>query len=182
MAIWDSVDPDRDQADRAEVLRAVLAEQETSGHLHGALDSEPGYHAALHARLAGELGLAGWTIPEEFGGLGKSLVEACSIHIELGRVLYPGPFLPSAVAAGTLLATGHQESCQQWLPQLADGSASATVAAADEAGRWAPAPGSVRASYGTGGWRLTGRRWFVVAAHTARLMLVPAVTESGLAR
>jgi Acyl-CoA dehydrogenase, C-terminal domain len=56
-----------------------------------------------------------------------------------------------------------------------------TVAAADEAGYWAPGPGGVRADYGTGGWRLSGRRWYVAAAHAAGILVVPAVTESGLA-
>jgi alkylation response protein AidB-like acyl-CoA dehydrogenase len=55
------------------------------------------------------------------------------------------------------------------------------VAAADEAGHWAPRPGGVRADYGTGGWRLSGRRWYVVSADAADIMLVPVVTESGLA-
>jgi alkylation response protein AidB-like acyl-CoA dehydrogenase len=181
MAIWDSVDVDAGQPAQADLLRAVLASLPSAAELRGALDSEPGYDVGLHAQLTEEFGLAGWTIPAEFGGQGKSLVEACAIHTELGRVLYPGPFLPGAVAAGALLATGHRESCDRWLPRLASGSVSATVAAADEAGRWAPGPGSVRGHYGTGGWRLSGRRWYVVAAHTAAFLLVPAVTEYGLA-
>ena len=74
--------------------------------LRSALDGEPGYPPDLHARLAGELGLSGWTIPEEFGGLGKSQVEACAIHVELGRALYPGPFLPSF--GGGRGAAGHR--------------------------------------------------------------------------
>ena len=181
MASWDSVDVGADQPARAELLRAVLADQLPAADRPGALDREPGYDPGLHAQLNEEFGLAGWTIPAEFGGRGQSLVEACAIHTELGRVLYPGPFLPSAVAAGTLLAAGQREACEQWLPQLADGSVAATVAAADEAGRWAPGPGSVRARYGAGGWSLIGRRWYAVAAHAASLLLVPAVTDSGLA-
>jgi alkylation response protein AidB-like acyl-CoA dehydrogenase len=181
MAIQDSVDLSEDEHAQHDTLRAVLVGQLSSAELRSALDGEPGYRPELHAQLAGELGLSGWTIPEEFGGLGKSLVEACAIHIELGRVLYPGPFLASSVAAGALLATGHRESCERWLPLLAAGSVAGTVAAADEAGRWAPGAGNVRADYGTGGWRLSGRRWHVVAAHAAGLVVVPAVTDSGLA-
>ena len=184
MAIQDSVDVSEDQPAQPaqqDTLRAILTDQLSSAELRSALDGEPGYHPELHARLAAELGLAGWTIPAEFGGLGKSLVEACAIHIELGRVLYPGPFLPSSVAAGALLATGHREACAQWLPQLAAGTVAGTVAAADEAGHWAPGSGGIRADYGTGGWRLYGRRWYVVAAHAAGIVMVPAVTESGLA-
>jgi alkylation response protein AidB-like acyl-CoA dehydrogenase len=181
MAIRDSVDLNEDQDAQHDTLRAFLTDQLSSAELRAALDGEPGYQPKLHAELAGQLGLSGWTIPEEFGGLGKSQVEACEIHVELGRALYPGPFLPSSVAAGTLLATGHREACERWLPQLAAGTVAGTVAAADEAGHWAPGPGGVRADYGTGGWRLSGRRWYVVAAHVAGILLVPAVTESGLA-
>ena len=180
MTIRDSVDVSEDQPAQ-DILRAILSEQLSSVDLRSSLDGDAGYRPDLHARLADELGLAGWTIPEEFGGLGKSLVEACAIHIELGRALYPGPFLPSAVAAGTLLATGHRETCEQWLPLLAAGSVAGTVAAADEAGHWAPGPDGVRADYGTGGWRLSGRRWYVVAAHAAGIVIVPATTEYGLA-
>jgi alkylation response protein AidB-like acyl-CoA dehydrogenase len=181
MAIRDSVDVSEDQHARQDTLRVILTDQLSSVDLRSALDGEAGYRPELHARLAGELGLSGWTIPEEFGGLGKSQVEACAIHVELGRVLYPGPFLPSSVAAGALLATGDREACERWLPQLAAGLVTGTVAAADEAGYWAPGPGGVRADYGTGGWRLSGRRWYVVAAHAAGIVVVPAVTESGLA-
>jgi alkylation response protein AidB-like acyl-CoA dehydrogenase len=181
MAIRDSVDVSEDQPAQQDSLRAILTDQLSSAELRSALDGEPGYDPDLHARLAAELGLAGWTIPAEFGGLGKSLVEACAIHIELGRDLYPGPFLPSSVAAGALLATGHREACAQWLPQLAAGTVAGTVAAAGEGGYWAPGPGGIRAEYGTGGWRLYGRRWYVVAAHSAGIVMVPAVTESGLA-
>ena len=162
-------------------LRAVLTSELPGPVLRGALGADSGYGSDLHARLAGELGLSGLTIPPEFGGLGGSQVEACLIHAELGRALYPGPFLPSSVAAGALLATCHLASCEQWLPLLAKGSVAGTVAAADEAGHWAPGAGSVRADYGTGGWRLSGRRWYVVAAHAAAVIVVPAVTESGLA-
>jgi alkylation response protein AidB-like acyl-CoA dehydrogenase len=179
MGIRDPVDLSEDQHARHDTLRAILTGQLPGAELRRALDGEPGYPPDLHARLAGELGLPGWTIPEEFGGLGKSQVEACAIHVELGRALYPGPFLPSSVAAGTLLATGHREACERWLPKLAGGSVAGTVAAADEAGHWRA--DGVRADYGTGGWRLSGRRWYVVAAHVAGIMVVPAVTETGLA-
>ena len=179
MAMRDSVDLSESQPARQDTLRAILTDQLSSAELRSALDGEPGYDPELHARLAAELGLAGWTIPAEFGGLGKSLVEACAIHIELGRALYPGPFLPSSVAAGALLATGHREACERWLPRLAAGSVAGTVAAADEAGHWRA--GGVRADYGTGGWRLSGRRWYVVAAHVAGIVAVPAVTETGQA-
>jgi alkylation response protein AidB-like acyl-CoA dehydrogenase len=38
---------------------------------------------------------------------------------------------------------------------------------------------SVRAERAPGGWRLYGHRWYVLAAHAADVLVVPAVTESG---
>ncbi len=179
MAIRDSIALSEDQRALQDRVRGVLADQLSSGALHSGLDSHPGYGAELHARLTSEMGLAGLTIPEEFGGLGLSPAEACVVHTELGRVLYPGPLLCSCLAAAALLAAGDPDARQHWLPLVANGSVTATVAAADEAGRWSPGPGSVRAERGIDGWRLSGRRWYVIAAHVADIVLVPATIESG---
>jgi alkylation response protein AidB-like acyl-CoA dehydrogenase len=64
---------------------------------------------------------------------------------------------------------------------LADGSATGTLAVAGEAGHWSPGPDSVRAERAPGGWRLYGHRWYVIAGHVADIVVVPAMTESGLA-
>ena len=89
-----------------DTVRGVLADQLPSAALRGMLRTDPGYSPGLHARLARELGLAGLTIPGEFGGLGLGPAEACVVHTELGPALYPGPFLASGLAAGALLAAG----------------------------------------------------------------------------
>jgi alkylation response protein AidB-like acyl-CoA dehydrogenase len=180
MANRESLSLSEDQRALQEKVRAFLGDQLSSAELRGSLDGETGYCPDLHARLAGELGLCGLTIPREFGGLGMSQVEASVVHAELGRALYPGPFLPSCLAAGVLLAAGDREARERWLPLLADGSVTGTVAAADEAGHWSPGSDSVRAERTPGGWRLSGRRWFVIAAHVAGIVLIPAVTKSGL--
>ena len=162
-----------------DTLRGLLADQLPPAALRAALETPAGYSPELHARLAGEFGLTGLTIPREFGGLGMSPAEASVVHSELGRVLYPGPYLSSALAAGVLLATGDRAAQEKWLPLLADGSVIATVAAAGEDGQWGFGPGSVRAERAPGGWRLYGHRWFVLAAHAADVLVVPAVTEYG---
>ncbi len=178
MAILGSLE---DQPALHESLREVLAESLPSSELRSALDGDVGFNPELHAGLCAELGLVGLAIPAEFGGLGASLAEACTVHGELGRALYPGPCLPSCVAAAALLAAGDREACERWLPLLADGTVNGTVAAADEAGHWSRGSDSVRAEYATGGWRLYGRRWFVIAAHAADVAVVPAMTDHGLA-
>jgi alkylation response protein AidB-like acyl-CoA dehydrogenase len=162
-----------------DTLRGFLAGQLPPATLRAALETRAGYSPELHARLAREFGLAGLTIPREFGGRGLSQVEAGVMHSELGRALYPGPILATTLAGGMLLATGNPAVQERWLPMLADGSVIATVAAAGEAGHWVFGPDSVRAERAPGGWRLYGHRWYVLAAHAADMVVVPAVTEAG---
>jgi alkylation response protein AidB-like acyl-CoA dehydrogenase len=164
-----------------DTLRGFLADQLPSAALRAALETRAGYSPELHARLAGEFGLTGLTIPREFVGLGMSPAEASVVHTELGRVLYPGPYLSSALAAGVLTAAGDRAAQDRWLPLLADGSVIATVAAAGEDGRWGFGPDSVRAERAPAGWRLYGHRWYVLAAHAADVVVVPAMTESARA-
>jgi alkylation response protein AidB-like acyl-CoA dehydrogenase len=179
MAIRDSLAPDEDSRALQDTLRGFLAGQLSSAALRSSLDTDTGYDAQLHVQLAAELGLAGLTIPEEFGGLGMSQAEAGVVHTELGRVLYPGPFLPSCLAAGALLAAGDQTAAQYWLPRLADGSVTGTVAAAGEDGRWSPGSDSVEGGRSAQGWYLRGSRWHVIAGHVAGVVVVPAITDAG---
>jgi len=190
MTMSDTLALSEDQRALQSTLRGFLADQLPPAALRAALETQAGYSPELHARLAGELGLTGLTIPEEFGGLGMSQAEASVVHAELGRALYPGPFLATALAARVLLAAGDRAAQEHWLPRLADGSATATVAAAGEGGHWTPGPDSVRAERvkraseegmgrWVGGWRLYGHRWYVLAAHVADIVVVPAITESG---
>src|SRR5712691_9217524 len=190
MAIDDPLALTEDQRALRDTLHGFLADRLPPAALRAMLETEVGYSPELHARLAGELGLAGLAVPEEFGGLGMSQAEASVVHAELGRALYPGPFLATALAARVLLAAGDRAAQEHWLPRLADGSATATVAAAGEGGQWTPGPDSVRAEQvkrasegGMGrwveGWRLYGHRWYVLAAHVADIVVVPAITESG---
>jgi alkylation response protein AidB-like acyl-CoA dehydrogenase len=175
MAIRDSLALTEDQRALRDTLRGFLADQLPSAALRAMIDTQPGYAPDLHARLGTELGLTGLTIPGEFGGRGVSQAEASVVHAELGRTLYPGPFLPSSLAAGVLLAaTDSVAAAKRWLPRLADGSVTGTIAAADKDGRWSSAPGSVRAHLTPHGWRLYGSCWYVIAAHVANILVVSA--------
>ena len=179
MTSSDTLPLSEDQQALQDTLRGFLAGQLPPATLRAALETRAGYSPELHARLAREFGLAGVTIPREFGGRGLGQVEANVVHSELGRALYPGPFLATTLAGGMLLATGNRAVQERWLPMLADGSVIATVAAAGEGGHWVFGPDSVRAERAPGGWRLYGHRWYVLAAHAADMVVVPAVTEAG---
>jgi alkylation response protein AidB-like acyl-CoA dehydrogenase len=174
MTIRDALALTEDQRVLRDTLRDILADQLPLDVLRGVVKADPGYRPELHARLTRELGLAGLTVPAKFGGLGLGQVEACVVHTELGRALYPGPFLSSSLAAGVLLAAGDRTAAERWLPLLADGSVTGTIAAADKDGRWSSGPGSVRAHLTPHGWRLYGSSWYVIAAQVAHIIVVSA--------
>ncbi len=201
MATRDSLALTEDQRDLRDKVRDFLGGRLPSAALRGVLDTDPGYSPELHTRLAGELGLAALTVPREFGGLGLGPAEACVVHTELGRALYPGPFLASSLAAAVLLATADRTvaidraaansssangsaatdggaAARRWLPLLADGSVIGTVAVADKDGLWSSGPGRVRAHLTSHGWRLYGRCWYVIAAHVAGIVVVSALAGS----
>ena len=182
MTVGDGLDLTGDQRALRDTLRGFLVSQLPTAALRATLETDAGYSPQLHTRLAAELGLAGLTIPGEFGGQGLSQAEACVVHTELGRALYPGPYLAGYLAAGvlaaTVLATGDRAVAERWLPQLADGSVTGTIAVADSGGLWSSAAGGVRAHLTPHGWRLYGRSWYVIAAHVAGIVVVSALAGS----
>ena len=81
---------------------------------------------------AARLGWLGLHLPEAVGGSGFGLIEVAIVVEELGRVLAPGPFLPTVVASAVIDACGSEEQRSRLLPGLADGSQTAGVGLAGD--------------------------------------------------
>jgi len=119
-----------------------------------------GVDPALWRRMA-ELGWQGLLIPSEYGGSGGSLLDVVLLVEEIGRAVAPGPFVPSAVVATSLLlSVGNIEQRKHLLPSLAAGERVLGVARLEEGG-----------SLDTKN-RLTGRALFVESAHVADALIV----------
>jgi alkylation response protein AidB-like acyl-CoA dehydrogenase len=113
-----------EQAELRAVVRDLLADGEDD---------------KLWARLAGEVGVHGLAIPEQYGGSGYTFAELAVVLEETGRALACAALLPTVVLAGhTLLNSGNEEACERYLPRIADGTLTATVAGF--VGSWPPAP------------------------------------------
>ncbi|MEU7423890.1 acyl-CoA dehydrogenase family protein [Streptomyces sp. NPDC040750] len=117
-----------------------------------------GEHAsgrALWARI-GRAGVFALAVPEEFGGVGPHPVELAVAFVELGRYAVPGPLVETVMAAVLL---GGSETAARFLPELAAGTAVATVAAPNgyaldadaSCPRLLPAPDGLRLSAGAPG-------------------------------
>ncbi len=125
----------------------------------------------------GEMGFNGILIDEADGGLGLGHVEAGIVLEEIGRNLTPSPFLTSAVAfVEAVKGTGHGE---RWFPGIIAGETVAALAI-DEGAKHRPEQIAMRAERSGNGFRLSGRKQFVVHGASADVTLVAARTDDGL--
>ena len=171
---------DEDQEALRDSARRLLADQVTSEHVRTVAEADHGFDPDLWTELATEMGWAAIAIPEEYDGLGLGWIEVVALMEEMGRVLLPSPFLSSACLAGTaILEAGTEEQRQRWLPLLAAGELTATLAHAEPSTGWDATTPGLSATPDGDGWRLSGRKRFVLDGHTAGLLLVTARGPDG---
>jgi len=128
--------------------------------------------AAEYRRRAGDLGWFSFLVPESMGGgsvSGNGVLDAALIAYERGRLLQPGPFVPTNVVAHAVAVAGSDEQQAKMLPSLVSG---------EETAAWVP-PGAVRAVRTRSGYALSGKASPVQDADTASWMLVAAESDEG---
>ena len=153
--------------------------------LDGTPDASP--NPQLWTALTAELGIGGLLVPEHFGGADAGWAALRVVLEELGRGLAAAPIVPSVVlATQLLLASGAEDVCAAWLPDIAAGDLVATVAVTESATGWddwsgehAPRAAEVTARSGLEKWTLSGCKRAVPFGATADLLLVTAATADG---
>jgi alkylation response protein AidB-like acyl-CoA dehydrogenase len=162
-------------------VRRFLTDKAPSEAVRRWMESDEGYDPAVWTQMAGQLGLQGLALPEEFGGAGYGPVELGIVLEELGRSLLPSPFFATVALAGqALVASGDADAQARWLPGIADGTLTATLAVSEEQGGSSLDAVSTTAVADGPGWTLTGTKMFVVDGASAGLVLVVARSEDGL--
>ena len=132
---------------------------------------------------AKEMGLYGYALPAEFGGLGLSVRQQVLVTMELG---YTSPAFRSlfgtnnGIAGQVLVLAGTEEQRKQWLPRLASGEVVASFALTEpDAGSdpsrlvtsAVPDPGP------DGGWVVDGLKRYITNAPAADIFMVFARTD-----
>jgi alkylation response protein AidB-like acyl-CoA dehydrogenase len=162
-------------------VRRFLADRVPITAVRELMEGSDGGDPAVWEMAGQQLGLQGIAIPEDYGGSGFTFAEQAVVLEELGAALYGGPYLASAVlAANALLASGDEGAKKAYLPDIASGAVIATLAFTEADGSWEPDASRLTAVPADGGWRLNGRKSFVLDGHTASLILVIGRTEAGL--
>ncbi len=124
----------------------------------------------------GEMGFTGILVSEDDGGLGMGHVEAGIVLEEIGRNLTPSPFLTSSVLAATALGLGSDDLRGRYLPGLLTGD-SVFAVAIDEGTKHRPERITTRAEKSGNGFKLSGKKDFVIHGASADMIIVAARTS-----
>jgi alkylation response protein AidB-like acyl-CoA dehydrogenase len=175
-----------------QVVRDLLREHSPSPEVRRLMEAGESRDDQVWTLLSGQLGLTGIAVPERFGGAGYGPVELGIVLEEMGAALLVAPYFATVALAAHALATSQDEDAMaRWLPGIADGSLTATLAVTEDSGTWdlaevaatavpAPVAGPAAVPSQAGGWAVTGSKLFVIDGHTADLLLVVARAPDGL--
>jgi acyl-CoA dehydrogenase len=129
---------------------------------------------------AKEMGLYGYALPSEFGGLGLSVEQQVRLTMELG---YTSPAFRSlfgtnnGIAGQVLVLAGTEAQRKQWLPRLASGEVVASFALTEpDAGSDPSRLVTSAVSHGDG-WVIDGLKRYITNAPAADVFMVFARTD-----
>jgi alkylation response protein AidB-like acyl-CoA dehydrogenase len=129
------------------------------------------HDANLWSKMAAQ-GYTGIIFPEEYGGLGMSVVDLILLMEEAGRALVPGPFFATVALAATVVdavATNAQK--KEYLAPICSGEARSTLAEIEAGAGWGSRVGEKTAVVNG---KLTGEKLFVPDADVADFLVVTA--------
>lgn len=160
-------------------VRRFLAEKAPESRVREVMADERGVDLALWRQLAQQLGLQGLALPEAYGGAGYGYVEQAVVLEELGRALTCVPYFGTVVlAANALLESGDSSAMARWLPDIASGDLTATLAVGEPI--TADPTVAVTATRTGLSWHLDGTVPQVVDAMAEDLLLTIGQTTNGL--
>jgi isovaleryl-CoA dehydrogenase len=129
------------------------------------------HNETIYKEMA-ELGWTGLTIPEEYGGSGGSMLDACIFMEETSRALAPiGGYATTLIVAGATIRFGSEEQKHEILGGIAGGAVEAIAMTEPDAGSDVGAL-STRADAEDGGFVLNGQKVFCSNAHISDHILV----------
>jgi len=164
-----------EQQEFREVLRRFLTDRVPTKEVRRLMETDAGYERDGWRKLNEELGLTAVRIPEEYGGQGFGFGEQCIVLEEMGRAVLCAPYFSTAVlAAGAILNAGADAEKKALLPGIAGGETIATLASAEDNGRWDASGVALTATKSGSGYVLNGHKSFVIDGATADLIVVLA--------
>jgi acyl-CoA dehydrogenase len=129
---------------------------------------------------AAEMGLFGYAIPAEWGGLGLDLVQDVELALEFGYTTLSLRSMfgtNNGIAGQVLVGFGTDEQRKTWLGRIATGDVVASFALTEPGAGSNPAGLRTHARRDGGGWVIEGQKQFITNAPIADLFVVFARTR-----
>jgi alkylation response protein AidB-like acyl-CoA dehydrogenase len=162
-----------DQDELRDTIRAVLA-KEAPITLARAVVEDGTRPVGLWDTFV-RLGWPALTIEEEYGGVGLGSIEAAILAEELGRVLAPGPLLPTVSQfVPALRECGTEEQRARWLHAVAAGDVAGTLACCERTGSFDPSDTSATFTVDGDTVVLHGEKRYVMEADAVDELIVVA--------
>ncbi len=127
-----------------------------------------------------DMGLYGFAIPEEYGGLGLTLTEEAQLAFELG---WTTPALRSlfgtnnGIAGQVLIKGGTDEQRREWLPRLASGEVTASFGLTEADAGSDPSTLATTARRDGSDWVINGSKRYITNSPIADVIMVFARTN-----
>src|SRR5215469_14090747 len=138
-------------------VRRFLEQKSSSADVRRLMETDEGYDQAVWQQMAGQLGLQGLALPEEYGGTGYGFIEQIAVLEEMGRALLCAPYFSSVVLAGTALMQSSDNAARRdLLPGIADASTIATLAWVENPAEWGMGSVSTTVKRSGHGYRVHG--------------------------
>jgi alkylation response protein AidB-like acyl-CoA dehydrogenase len=131
---------------------------------------------------AGKAGYLGVAVPAEYGGGGAGMVELSIVAEEIAAAGCPLLLIvvSPAIAATVIATSGTTGQKEHWLPRFADGSVKMSFAITEpDAGSNSHRITTTARRDPDGGWRLTGRKYYISGVDETDATLVVARMQDG---
>jgi acyl-CoA dehydrogenase len=129
---------------------------------------------------AKKMGLFGYAIPQEWGGLGLNLVQDVELAMELGYTSLAVRSMfgtNNGIAGQVLVGFGTDQQKARWLEQIASGAVVASFALTEPGAGSNPAGLRTKAVRDSDDWVISGQKRFITNAPVANLFIVFARTR-----
>jgi len=167
---------DQDQQMLAKTVADFAKNESPVARFRKLRDDDVGYDPAVWKHM-GELGWLGVAFPEEVGGFGGGFVECAVVLEHLATTLVPEPYLASVVLGGsTLLRAGNERQHAEYLTPMLEGDTSLALAFSEADSRYDVTAIETTATPEGSGYRISGKKVWVLNGARADAILVPTRT------
>src|SRR5436190_2416010 len=166
-----------DQEDLRASIRAVLVKESPVSLARSVVEHGVRPDALWSTMI--ELGWPALTIPEADGGVGLGMLELAILAEELGRVIAPGPLLPTiSQFVPAVREAGTAEQQARWLGPVAAGELTGSLALAETTGSFDPGSVDTTVAFDGDEAVLTGTKRYVVEGDAVDELVVVCRTNA----